>query len=93
MIDSIANAIINKLFYNLDYNKKIKDFYCINDKMVTPSSNPKIEKNRRGRTFLSCKCEKCGNNKRIYIPNTWNIYEDEDEDEDEEKNKINLKKI
>ena len=90
-ISSFSNAIIDGLFYHLDCNKKIKDFYCIIDEMVTPSSDPRIEKDMRGKTLLNCKCETCGRRKKKYITNTLNIYKADEyeytDDEDDEDDK------
>ena len=91
MLDRFNKMLIDKLFYHLDVNKKIKDFYCINDKAVTPSLNPKLEKDRRGKTWLCCKCEKCGNNKKIHITCTWNIYKDDEyEDNNVDDEDVNI---
>ena len=98
LMSGIIRGKLKHSFYGLDYNKEIKDFYCDTDKMVTPSSDPKIEKNKIRRnskqyiTYLNCKCEKCGIRKKIRIFNTLFIYkpgeyeytDDEDEYTDDE---------
>ena len=81
---AFSSLIIDKLFYHIDNNKKIKDFYCINDKAVTPSICPKLEKDRRNKTWLCCKCEKCGNIKKLHIATTWDIYKYDSEDDSED---------
>lgn len=83
----LAKTLIHHLFYKINYNKKIKDFYCINDKMITSSLEPRLKTDRRGRYYLICKCEKCGNDKSKYIPHTINIYKDSEDDEDDEDDK------
>ena len=46
----------------------MKEFYCFNDKKITPSIEPSgYQKDRRGRTIFFCKCGVCGTKKVIYV--------------------------
>ena len=61
--------------FNIDYDRKIKDFYCINDKTSTSSVNPRIIYGK-DRNILNCQCTKCGKRKCLIMTNL-NIYKDE----------------
>ena len=47
MGDFLRKAIDIIFYGKIDYNKKIKDFYCHRDKMVTPSLNPRYGSSKR----------------------------------------------
>ena len=46
----------------------MEEFYCFNDKRVTPCIEPRgYRKDRRGRTIFFCKCGVCGVKKVRYV--------------------------
>ena len=46
----------------------MKDFYCVKDKMITPSVEPSgYQTDKRGRTYFICRCGVCGNKKVRYL--------------------------
>ena len=56
--------------FDKDFDKvnKMKEFYCIKDKRVTPCTEPSgYQQDKRGRTQFFCRCGVCGNRKLIYL--------------------------
>ena len=46
----------------------MKDFYCVKDKMITPSVEPSgYKQDKNGRNYLFSRCGVCGNIKYRYF--------------------------